>query len=1147
MQLRDELAEEVIARLLLVNQTGSLASVLQPEAFDLGERLAEAINEKIRGAGNDGGSADTPDGGPGDARAVDRAELRARHALGWLYWSQHIALPDGAESDELRKGAVIALTPCFLDGVGFLPHPLLPALAEHAAQSATAILRLASRQPYEGYDQAVLDQAVDAWTRIAGAVAGQPVAAAYVSNLCAALAARASRTGSAADMDAAVATGRQAAAAAPEGHPLYTANQSNLAGALRARYEHLREPGELDEAIDAARRAVAATPEPGSGRRRYLTNLAGVLILRFNRAADPADLSEAVGAARESAMATPTDSPYRGRRLVTLAEALVRRHRLSGLSAELDEAITTLASALDAGFGPNWDRANVVAMLGELLRLRAQRAGRAGREADIDAAVTLGRQAVDLTSDCAQGAKVMRLMNLAAALTTRAVDFPDRSARADLDKAIDVGWSVVSIPASDALSSPAVAQAVATAMANLTAALSTRAELAGQDGEAVDPRAVRSDLDRAVAVGVAALTATDPALDTPGTTPTVRAAALTSLESALARRFERFADPSDLAGAIRCAEEAAGMTDAPAFIRVRAAAMGGRLAARHHPAQGAALLETAVRLLPALAPRHLTRSDVESALGSITGVAGDAAAAILADESGGSLDTRAARALALLEAGRGVLLGRGFDVRGDLAALEREAPALAARFTWLRAMLDTDGPLLRPAGAGRPGPRGPAELAEPTEDDRLRLAAELDTLLAGIRSRDGFEYFGLPPDGATLAAAGAEGAVVVCNVTLENGHALIITRGRVTALPLPGLTAYTVLDQGRVFYAALGETMDDPLATPAGIPDVLAWLWDTVTGPVLEFLGAGAAPAGEAALPRVWWAPGGMLGRLPVHAAGYHADPPGPGRRTVMDRVAFSYTPTVRALLHARGRRGRGDAISPGWTAGTAVTGELEAPGSLIVAMPETPGLPGAALPGALGEAEAVASLLPRPLVLVEPERDAGPAAEAGHGTPTSPLPTKPLVLAELASRQVAHFACHGVFDHDSPAASRLLLHDHREDPLSVAALAAVDLSHVRLAFLSACETAFGMSGAQLLDESVHLASAFQLAGFEHVIAAQWTVKDAVAASIAADFYAFLADPGTGRLDSDRCAGALRDAVARQRDRHPRRAHLWAGYVHAGP
>lgn len=259
---RDELADQVIARLLLVNQTGSLAPVLEPDAFDLGEQLADALNAEVRGEGGDVGS-----GGVGaDGR---RAELRARHALGWLYWSQHSGLPEGPERDELRTGAIIALTPCFLDGVGTLPDPLLPALAEHAAPQATAILQLADRQPSKGFDQTVLDRAVDVWTRIAAAVAGQPIAAAYVSNLCGALQARGGRTGSSTDLDAAVTTGRLAAASAPDGHPLYASNRSNLAGALRARYEHQRDPGDLGEAIDAARRAAAVTSgrtHPGAGR-----------------------------------------------------------------------------------------------------------------------------------------------------------------------------------------------------------------------------------------------------------------------------------------------------------------------------------------------------------------------------------------------------------------------------------------------------------------------------------------------------------------------------------------------------------------------------------------------------------------------------------------------------------------------------------------------------------------------------------------------------------------------------------------------------------------------------------------------------------------------------------------------------------------
>jgi CHAT domain-containing protein len=40
-----------------------------------------------------------------------------------------------------------------------------------------------------------------------------------------------------------------------------------------------------------------------------------------------------------------------------------------------------------------------------------------------------------------------------------------------------------------------------------------------------------------------------------------------------------------------------------------------------------------------------------------------------------------------------------------------------------------------------------------------------------------------------------------------------------------------------------------------------------------------------------------------------------------------------------------------------------------------------------------------------------------------------------------------------------------------------------------------------LLDESIHLASAFQLAGFPHVIATLWQTGDSAAVQVAEDFY----------------------------------------------
>ncbi|MFC4611233.1 CHAT domain-containing protein [Streptomyces maoxianensis] len=84
-----------------------------------------------------------------------------------------------------------------------------------------------------------------------------------------------------------------------------------------------------------------------------------------------------------------------------------------------------------------------------------------------------------------------------------------------------------------------------------------------------------------------------------------------------------------------------------------------------------------------------------------------------------------------------------------------------------------------------------------------------------------------------------------------------------------------------------------------------------------------------------------------------------------------------------------------------------------------------------------------------------------------------------------------------------LLLHDHEDDPLTVANLAEMRLSSAQLAYLSACRTAF-MESLELIDEAIYLTSAFQLAGFHHVIGTLWEINDEIASRMAADFYAEL-------------------------------------------
>jgi CHAT domain-containing protein len=239
------------------------------------------------------------------------------------------------------------------------------------------------------------------------------------------------------------------------------------------------------------------------------------------------------------------------------------------------------------------------------------------------------------------------------------------------------------------------------------------------------------------------------------------------------------------------------------------------------------------------------------------------------------------------------------------------------------------------------------------------------------------------------------------------------------------------------------------------------------------------------------------LGFLPLHAAG-RGDPPA-AMASVMDRVISSYTPTIRVLEHARAQA-RTDGPPPE----ALIISVAGAEGHLTLA-------------GAAAEAAAVGARLPMARLLADEEA------------------TTDRVLTALAGAPLAHFACHARSDATATSSGRLILHD---GPLSLTDINGLRASTGQLAFLSACTTAQGSIG--LLDEAIHLASAFQLAGYAHVIGTLWPAADSVAVGVAAAFYDRFA---AGRPAS----AALHDAVMSVRTGSSRTPSLWASYIHVGP
>src|SRR5262249_25053421 len=98
------------------------------------------------------------------AKSVDEDDVEAHFLLGWIYWCQYLALPDGADQAQLRA-AIEAFRVCFLTGLPGLPGEIMPLLAEINADPAFEFLGRA----LDSTDTTVITSAVDVWRRVVAA------------------------------------------------------------------------------------------------------------------------------------------------------------------------------------------------------------------------------------------------------------------------------------------------------------------------------------------------------------------------------------------------------------------------------------------------------------------------------------------------------------------------------------------------------------------------------------------------------------------------------------------------------------------------------------------------------------------------------------------------------------------------------------------------------------------------------------------------------------------------------------------------------------------------------------------------------------------------------------------------------------------
>ncbi|WP_433732673.1 CHAT domain-containing protein [Nocardia sp. CA-129566] len=882
-----------------------------------------------------------------------------------------------------------------------------------------------------------LDAAIEAH-RTAAALSGSDRARLLV-NLAGSLRAKYDFTGDATCLAEGIQAATQAAGAFAASDPLHGEMYWQAGVLLRYRYEATGDLAYLAESVELLRRAVnhAGHDEQILANRR--NSLAAALARQFQHSGDVEVLTEAIEVLRWTA-GRPAPAAERAARLNNLAVALRERFLHFRDLGALREAISVLEEAI-AGTSPgDQRRTEYVSTLGIAQQNLFERTG--DPEA-AERAVTAAREVVRAT---AGNTPTRWLETLANALYLRS---RARGEVEDHQEALQLLEEVL-------VQTPFGTPGHAGCLSNLSNMWLSEFHRGGQD----------TALDRAIAyMGRAVRSDPVPAA--------MRAGYYRQHGKLLLLQHDRTADPGALRAAGRAFARATDEASGPLSIVLAASEWSATAARLDDWPQAKRAAELAMTLIPQVTSRRLARADREHGLVQLAGVAADAAACAL--QLG---DPQLA--LRWLEQGRGVLMSQALESGGDLGRLREQHPTLAQQLAEATDTIDSD---------------------EEDSDERHARAALREDILAEIRTLPGFGEFLQPPSLTELHACAAVGPVVLINLSRHRCDALIVRRDDLITVALTKLTLDDADRQARRFQAALAAACVPGPSELDGhrmVTEILQWLWDTVTGPILDQL----RPSPHQ---RLWWSPGGPLSSLPLHAAGHH------GRReseplTVLDRVTSSYTPTVRALGHARA------AIS---------TGPLPNGRLLVVSMPETgrerP------LPYARKEAAALAALWPTDEL-------------------TGPTATRDEVLAALPSHAYVHFACHGVSDGDNPSASRLVMHDER--PLTLLDVSRLRLPAARLAVLSACHTAHGTPA--LADEALHIAGAFQLAGYPEVIGTLWSINDRIASRIAIGFHTKLIEDASRVVpDPQRSAAALHAVIREFRDGgYP--PIVWAAYIHTG-
>jgi CHAT domain-containing protein/tetratricopeptide (TPR) repeat protein len=889
-------------------------------------------------------------------------------------------------------------------------------------------------------------------------------------------------------------------------------------------FKRTNDPGTLDQAILETQNAVNLMPQNHPDRSTYLVDLADCFRTRFVQLGDLKDLEHALALAKEVADDDLGSNSSKSACLYILETMLSQKFERTGDIEYLQQALDIGEKLVDDVPRNDPVRAGFLNSLAVDLSRRFERTG---DMTNLDQAIARLQEAIEITPEGSKGREI-----LLASFGTRLFRRYERQRDPkDIEQAIFNLEEAMSLVSQEDPEKPMYLINLANMLVNI-----------------YERNNQRNDLERSLVLLQEALEKIHP--DHP-----FRLVALYSLGDRFIRRYSQTANEGDLANALSNLQEAVSHTprdhpnlaaflntlgstllaksrrgdapdseqeamlrfidgvdcsSSPPLIRIVCArqAVAG-LSRQRRWKEASDLAQTALDLLPALCSRFLARDDQQHALIQTANFASEACSLSLRLGS-------AEQALERLEFGRGLMLRYIMDSRNDLSALAKTQPELARRYLHLRMRVFRSETIQDYSLTPRT-----------SQEEKHKAQRLLEDCENEIRRVSGFEYFLLPTPADEIRKHVDGGSIVYVNITDIGADAIIITKADIRALHLPGMLSVNPGYLGKAL--ELHRNAEQRKSTRDAESDIqarnnvhfLSWLWSSCVRPILEEVAKYSPPDERHGLSRIWWIGTGAATSLPFHATGNFHPESSASFESCLCQSMSSYALSISSLAQARA-----DALE--WTRqaskGTSVT---------VVTMPTTPGQ--SDLHGVELEYKKSTEAIEQTGIVARLNR-----------------PTASQVLEEMSHTDMIHFACHGTSDQSNPLDSHLLLQKHEKSGIAVDKLTVsniLDAKKIRttwLAYLSACSTA-EVKAASLRDESIHLTSAFHIAGFTHVIGSLWSADDVVSAEIARLFYTNLQRYKMDTNAVDIVARALHSAIQIVSKQHRGRPEVWAPFIHLGP